>query len=78
MTSAFFFDVAKAFDKIYHNDLIYKLFPLKAPGKVIYILWTLSNLIKQKLKDTIEHLLPRVPQYIDQLLLYTHHQLKDA
>lgn len=37
-TGALFFDVAKAFDKVWHNGLIYKLYQLKVPDSLVLIL----------------------------------------
>lgn len=37
-TGALFFDVAKAFDKVWHNGLIYKLYQLKVPDSLVHIL----------------------------------------
>jgi hypothetical protein len=37
-TGALFFDVAKAFDKVWHNGLLYKLYKLKIPDSLVLIL----------------------------------------
>lgn len=37
-TGALFFDVAKAFDKVWHNGLIYKLYQLNVPDRLVLIL----------------------------------------
>ncbi|KAJ0177653.1 hypothetical protein K1T71_006526 [Dendrolimus kikuchii] len=37
-TGAVFFDVAKAFDKVWHNGLIYKLYQLGVPDRLVLIL----------------------------------------
>jgi hypothetical protein len=38
MTGALFFDIAKAFDKVWHNGLLYKLYQLKVPDRLVLIL----------------------------------------
>lgn len=38
MTGALFFNIAKAFDKVWHNDLIYKLYQLGVPDRLVLIL----------------------------------------
>lgn len=37
-TGAIFFDVAKAFDKVWHNGLIYKLYRLNLPDRLVLII----------------------------------------
>lgn len=37
-TGALFFDVAKAFDKVWHNGLIYKLHQMEVPDSLVHIL----------------------------------------
>jgi Reverse transcriptase (RNA-dependent DNA polymerase)/Endonuclease-reverse transcriptase len=37
-TGALFFDVAKAFDKVWHNGLLYKLYRLKIPDSLVLII----------------------------------------
>lgn len=37
-TGAIFFDVAKAFDKVWHNGLIYKLYQLNLPDRLVLII----------------------------------------
>lgn len=37
-TAALFFDIAKAFDKVWHNGLIFKLFTLGIPDRLVLIL----------------------------------------
>ena len=37
-TAALFFDVAKAFDKVWHSGLIYKLYQLEVPDSLVLIL----------------------------------------
>lgn len=38
MTGALFFDVAKAFDKVWHNGLLYKLYTLGVPDRLVRII----------------------------------------
>lgn len=38
MTGALFFDIAKAFDKVWHNGLIFKLYRLGVPDRLVLIL----------------------------------------
>lgn len=37
-TGALFFDVAKAFDKVWHNGLIYKLYEMGVPDRLVHII----------------------------------------
>lgn len=37
-TGALFFDVAKAFDKVWHNGLLYKLYKLGVPDRLVHII----------------------------------------
>lgn len=37
-TGCLFFDVAKAFDKVWHNGLIYKLYSLGVPDRLVHII----------------------------------------
>lgn len=37
-TGALFFDVAKAFDKVWHNGLVYKLYQLGMPDRLVHII----------------------------------------
>lgn len=37
-TAALFFDLAKAFDKVWHNGLVYKLYDLKLPDRLVLII----------------------------------------
>ena len=38
MTGMLFFDIAKAFDKVWHNGLLYKLYQLGVPDRLVLIL----------------------------------------
>lgn len=38
MTGAVFFDIAKAFDKVWHNGLLYKLYKLGVPDRLVLII----------------------------------------
>ena len=38
MTGALFFDIAKAFDKVWHNGLLYKLYHMGVPDRLVLII----------------------------------------
>ncbi|CAH2049018.1 unnamed protein product, partial [Iphiclides podalirius] len=54
-TGALFFDVAKAFDKVWHNDLLYKLYTLKVPDRLVHTIraFLLNRSFRYRVEGTL-------------------------